>query len=436
LLLGCPKTFDAITKKLTSTPKQAAVATFMVANAFVWYLSAVTYLEPLSSDLKSVSSDMLFLIGANLASLMVSAFAVASLTNKLPDKLKILKMWVLAGVLISPLFLLKDSNNTMSILFLQIILGVYFGVGMPLCMNFYAKSTQLQNRAKLSGVVILLIGVGLPLIGVLGGANLILFAVALAVWRAIALILILPLKSSNNQPETTKRVTFQNVISNKPFLLYVFPWLMFSLINELTRTMNTSYLNVIAVGGSFQTIENVVAGASAILCGIYADKKGRKRLALAGFALLGLGYASIGLFVGNAFAAWFFVFVDGAAWGAFSMLFLVTIWGDIAQNNNSEKYYFLGVLPYLFSNLAGVWAGPFISNIDKTPVFSFASIFLFIAILPLMYAPETLPDKILKNLDLSNYINKAIEKAKKTSGEQTDESDAFKKARATAEKYY
>jgi MFS family permease len=408
----------------------------MVANAFVWYLSAVTYLQPESNGYELVSSDTIFLFGANLASLIISALAVASLTNKLPDKLKILKIWVLAGVLVSPLFILKDPNSAMSLLFLNVFLGVYFGVGMPLCMSFYAKSTMLQNRAKLSGVVILLIGVGLPLIDVLGGANLILFSVALAVWRAIALLLMLPLKASNNQPEIIKTVTFRSVISNKPFLLYVFPWLMFSLINELTRTMNTNYLNEITIDGSVQTIENVVAGASAILCGIYADKKGRKHLALAGFALLGLGYASIGLFVGNAFAAWFFVFIDGAAWGAFAMLFLVTIWGDIAQNNNSEKYYFLGVLPYLFSNLAGLWAGSFISNIDKTPVFSFASIFLFIAILPLMYAPETLPDKILKNLDLNSYINKAMDKAKKTKGNQTDNSAAYEEARAIAEKYY
>jgi len=210
---------------------------------------------------------------------------------------------------------------------------------------------------------------------------------------------------------------------------------MFSLINELTGTMNTNYLNI-TIGGSFQTIENVVAGASAILCGIYADKKGRKHLALAGFAFLGLGYASIGLFGGNAFAAWFFIFVDGVAWGALSMLFLVTIWGDIAQNNNSEKYYFLGVLPYLFSNLAGIWVGSIISNIDIKLVFSFASIFLFIAILPLMYAPETLPDKILKHLDLNSYINKAMDKAKKTKGNQTDNSDAYEEARAIAEKYY
>ena len=97
------------------------------------------------------------------------------------------------------------------------------------------------------------------------------------------------------------------------------------------------------------------------------------------------------------------------------MLFLVTIWGDISQEKSGEKYYFLGVLPYLFSILAGGLAGPSISvNVQELTVFSFAAFFLFVAVLPLVYAPETLPDKILKNLDLNSYVNKALEKVKKS----------------------
>lgn len=97
------------------------------------------------------------------------------------------------------------------------------------------------------------------------------------------------------------------------------------------------------------------------------------------------------------------------------MLFLVTIWGDIAQEKSSEKYYFLGVLPYLFSNLAGVFTGTYVlANVQESMVFSFASFFLFVAVLPLVYAPETLPDRILKKLDLNSYVNKALEKVKKS----------------------
>jgi hypothetical protein len=41
-------------------------------------------------------------------------------------------------------------------------------------------------------------------------------------------------------------------------------------------------------------VENVLAGASAIVWGVLADRKGRKRLALMTFVLLGVGYALLG----------------------------------------------------------------------------------------------------------------------------------------------
>jgi MFS family permease len=305
------------------------------------------------------------------------------------------------------------------LLVLASLIGVYFGIGMPICMGYYAKSTAPQNRAKLSGIIILLIGLGYPLISIIGSRDTILLAAALSVWQILALILVLPAKSPEEPVLQKERVTFRSIISNKTFLLYAAPWLMFSLINQLTMELNRNYFSSntfpTAFGQNFLLIENVLAGASAIICGFLADRKGRKRLALVGFVLLGVGYASLGFFSDNYLAAWFYVCVDGVAWGAFSMLFLVTIWGDIAQEKSSEKYYFLGVLPYLFSNLAGVFTGTYVLvNVQEGMVFSFASFFLFVAVLPLVYAPETLPDRILKNLDLNSYVNKALEKVKKS----------------------
>jgi hypothetical protein len=40
-------------------------------------------------------------------------------------------------------------------------------------------------------------------------------------------------------------------------------------------------------------------------------------------------------------------------------------------------------------------------------IFSFASFFLFLAVIPLMFAPETLPENALKERELRSYIEKA-----------------------------
>jgi MFS family permease len=390
----------------------------LVANAFVWYLSGFSYLQDATKS-HFGGNSLLLIVVINFASLVLSAFIISLVTNKFKSRPIFLRYWVLAGALLSLLFVVVNFADFASLLVLAIIIGVYFGMGMPICMGYFAKTTASQNRAKLGGIIILLMGLGYPLISIIGSYETILFAASLGVWQILGLISILSIKSVEEHLEQKERLSYRSIISNKTFLLYAAPWLMFSLINELTKELNTQYFNSgtfpTAFGQNFLLIETVLAGASAIICGFLADKKGRKRLALVGFVLLGVGYASLGLFNGNYFAAWFYVCVDGVAWGAFSMLFLITIWGDIAQEKSSEKYYFLGVLPYLFSRLAGGLSGAYISaHVQELTVFSFAAFFLFVAVLPLVYAPETLPDKILKNLDLNSYVNKALEKVKKS----------------------
>jgi MFS family permease len=396
---------------------------------------------------------------SNFISLVLTAFAASYLTSKIKDRLTFLKYWILAGVLFSPLFAIMNWAGFITIFVIAIILGVYFGIGMPVCMGYFAKTTVPQNRAKLSGIIILLIGIGFVAFSIIGAIGITVLAIALAVWRILGLLIILPIKKSETPIQPTEKVTFRSVFSNKTFLLYVAPWFMFSLINDLTMQVNTNYFTnnfSVEFANLFMPIENVFAGASAIICGILADKKGRKRLALVGFVLVGLGYAALGLFT-NEYSAWFYICVDGIAWGAFSMLFLVTIWGDIAQERSSEKYYLLGVLPYLFSNLTRLSAGNYIATgINESTVFSFASIFLFIALLPLAYAPETLSEKIIKNFDISSYVNKALEKAKKEDSksrrskpkptpkpepqakreESIEESADYEEAKKIAEKYY
>jgi Sec-independent protein translocase protein TatA len=80
-------------------------------------------------------------------------------------------------------------------------------------------------------------------------------------------------------------------------------------------------------------------------------------------------------------------------------------------------------MPYLFSNFMRLLLQPILSSIPTAEVFSFASVFLFLAVLPLIYAPETLPEKLMKARDLKSYVENAKKKAQK----ETDK--AHKKAK-------
>ena len=190
---------------------------------------------------------------------------------------------------------------------------------------------------------------------------------------------------------------------------------MFLIINNLTFSLNSqifeeeffSYLSM---------AENILAGAFAVIFGFIADSVGRKRLAITGFILLGFGYGILAFIQTGSILSWvFYTLADGIAWGAFYTIFLFTIWGDLAKEQGSEKFYAIGSLPYLVSNFMRFSIGNYLgaAATQITLLFSFASFFLFLAILPLIYAPETLPEKHIKERELKGYLEKAQKIAQK-----------------------
>ncbi len=190
--------------------------------------------------------------------------------------------------------------------------------------------------------------------------------------------------------------------------------------------------------------EYVITAIFAVISGFIADKIGRKRLAIIGFIMLGIGYAVNGLFSGsNIFlTSIIYIVADGIAWGIFYVLFIFTIWGDLANEKAADKIYFLGVLPYVSSYFMQLLLHPYLAGIQKEMIFSFASVFLFLAVLPLIYAPETLPEKIMKDRDLRSYIEKAKKKAAEEAekvtkkNENNEGNDKYEEAKKLAEKYY
>jgi MFS family permease len=167
-------------------------------------------------------------------------------------------------------------------------------------------------------------------------------------------------------------------------------------------------------------VQTVFMGAAAVLGGIFVDSVGRKPIAIAGFALLGVGTAVLG-FSGNSLldihplVLYFNPVIDGIAEGFLLVLFVLTLWGDLSHNSSSDKYYALGVMPFFVSKLLELTVGPYIFEgiTSITALFSFTAFFLFLAVLPLVYAPETLPEKHIKERELKSYIEKAQKEKEK-----------------------
>ena len=123
--------------------------------------------------------------------------------------------------------------------------------------------------------------------------------------------------------------------------------------------------------------------------------------------MLGIEYAAMSTFLHSVLTAYVFMILDGITWGLLFSVFFMSLWGDLGQYHVKEKYYVLGGLPYLLANFLYILIKPQVSIIESSLAFTYASFFLFLAILPLIYAPETLPEKKIKERELKMYLENA-----------------------------
>jgi hypothetical protein len=403
------------TAKFGTSGKILLASFVFVANAFVWYSYAFNFLTT-SITKWGLSNFFLPIVGIDYLGILASVFLGNYLLHKFKNRTSFLLYWMLAGVLFSFIPIVTGVSTLTGLMAISAIIGVNFGFGIPAALDYFAASTDAGNRGRFGGITFLIIGLGIFGLGQMVTTSSLFTSLVLAAWRVSGVVILLVLKPEEKQIEQNSKLSYGSVLSNRSFLLYFVPWAMFLLVNSLAIPVIEKHFTTDLVQFS-SSVEFILSGISAAISGFLADSAGRKRLAVAGFALLGVGYAILGFTGGNLIGWWFYTFVDGIAWGMFFMIFLFTVWGDLSDEIGSEKYYALGVLPYLISSFIRFSAGAYVANAvsDNALIFSYASFFLFAAVLPLIYAPETLSQKKIEEKQLKSYMKKAEDIKKKHS---------------------
>jgi MFS family permease len=441
--------------------KNIIVNVTLVTNAFVWYYFIMEFLQG-AVQTAQLDQNTIFLVWAlHFAGIAFSALTGALLSNRIRNRQKFILYWMLIGVILSGFAIIANLTSVSVILLLSLLFGVSLGIGMPSCMGFFTEKIAVDHRGRLGGIIFLLSGLIMVGLGLLAGENLGLQTYILFGWRLFGLIIFLLFLSSVQKPISQqiikdRAVSYKSVITQKSFFLYLIPWTLFALITYLSVPIQTTTIQQLQTNGvvipsaeDLKGIENLLLAISAVVCGFLADTIGRKRVAIVGFALLGLGYSFVGISPETPICWYIYTIFDGIALGILYVIFVITIWSDVSDGAPSEKYYAVGVLPFFISYLLRlVTNNEIASNIPATSIFSFIAVFLFIAVLPLVYAPETLPEKQMKDRELKNYIEKAQKiaqkeekKSKKADDKKQAEADdknseEYKKAKALAEKYY
>lgn len=258
--------------------------------------------------------------------------------------------------------MILETVTIVNVSFLLSLVGVSFGLGLPICMANFADITKEENRARFGSIVVLSMFLGMFIFGFIMPSNLLSSVLVLAAWRLSGLVGIFLLWNLLENKKSKKSPPIALLFRDRSLLLYLIPWAIFSMINYLSWPINSKihgedfvYFSVL--------VNNVIAGIFAIVAGFLADNIGRKRTLVSGFIIFGVGYAVLGIDPSSIYAWHFYTLVDGIAWGILYVIFWFTIWGDLAHEKSSEKYYALGILPYALSGFLRVTLGPFIINI-------------------------------------------------------------------------
>jgi len=378
-------------------------ALILVSNALVWYTLTYQAYSSVVGGLPTGSESLLLFLVYYMG-IAFSAIFGAVLFRRFRDNG--LLLWMLGGAAMTAL-LATVPNNTMAInLLVSVLLGVSIGIGLPSCLAYFADATRVENRGICGGIIWGTVGFGVLLLGLLLNAfNLVLAFVALAVWRMFGLFGFLFTRSKRRSQVARISPAYRSILRRRDMILYLVPWIMFSLVNFTETPILENLLGSIYVTTIF--IEGALTGIFAIVGGFLADLVGRKRVVITGFVVLGIGYAVLSLSPDLAASWYLYTAFDGIAWGMFAAVFFMTLWGDLGEDYEKAKYYAIGGLPYLLASVLPIIIKPYLPLNATGAAFSLASFFLFVAVLPLIYAPETLPEKEIRDRERRDYLEKA-----------------------------
>jgi MFS family permease len=385
-------------------------AFILVSNSLAWY--TLTYImfnnamETLSkSGVQTLVFFLAYYVGIACSAVLGSIFFPRARRD-------CLFFWILAGTVMTVLLETIPNNTTSVNVLVSLSLGLSIGMGLPSCLAYFADVTAPENRGISGGITWAAVGLGdLILFFVIGALSVILAIIALAVWRALGFVAFFFKANKEKAPVARRRSSYRSILRHRNVLLYLLPWIMFCLVNfseaPMLQRLFGDFFNFVGF------LEFAISGIFAFIGGFLADLVGRKRVIITGFVTLGIEYAALSLFSQMLVSRFLYAALDTIAWGMFATVFFMTLWGDLAEDYEKEKYYALGGLPYLLAGFLPILIKPYADVIQPTGAFSLASFFLFLAVVPLMYAPETLPEKKMKDRELREYLEKAKKVRKK-----------------------
>jgi len=340
-----------------------------------------------------------------LISIAVSALIGSMICGKY-NRNRFFTIWILFGLFATALFgILNDPSFFAP---LSVLLGSSIGLGLPCCFAYIADNTVIEERARISGVAILVVFILLIIVGgiidQLGFFEAILLTV---MFRGLSFLglLINPV-----EPPPKKEVKWSTVINTNGFGLYFLSWFLFmaagSTVYFVNQWIDPNIPNFAEIDGTGYILMNMGVIFAGFISGFISDRIGRKNVIIFGIGTLMSSYALFGVFGTSEIFILTQLFY-GASWGIVFTNYFMTVIGDLSNIGSREKFYAVGIM-VLFLNMGLQLISELFSGLRATAsvISAILSIILFFSLLTVVIASETLPQTKIRERKLREHVKK------------------------------
>jgi MFS family permease len=328
-----------------------------------------------------------------------SSAIVGSVISEKMHRRKFLISWIIIGLISNSALFFIGSLGSAGFLVLSAFLGISIGLGFPSCLSYLADCTAVEERSRIAGLSVLL--TLLIAIGSFVVADTLNFGVGL-----IALLFVIRASSLSTfvldtceRQKDEKTQTWVQVFTTKNFLLYLIPWLLFSFTGSFIDPIISPVVTTMGLA-----LHYVFWAIFAFLSGVMADRLGRKQPIVLGLMMLGISFAILSVTITSG-TVFIYNVLSGVAWG-FLFTVYITVLGDLGQFGSKEKFYAMGaIMPLILTLGFGALTNMF-GVIISEQILALLTIILFLSILPVLRATETLPEKKMHSRKIKEHIDK------------------------------
>ena len=337
---------------------------------------------------------------------VIAAILGSIISTKISRKNLIL-IWITSGIAATALLVL--INDILTCMIISPILGFSLGFGLPSSMATLADYTKIEQRGKIAGITILQTFIMAFLVIAIFSA-----LPGIEELKTITVIPLMMLVRSTSyisyflDKEEYKQKTIKSNLKKTPYkeyFFYIFPWIMFVIASGIASNMipKESFEYASRIGTILRMGLLAIFG---IIWGIVSDRFGRKPPIIIGLICLGISFGLLGFGDMNENNVIIYLATSGIAWASFLTVYLI-IPGDLSTKKSREKTYALGTIGPLI-----IWFGlamiptQYIIDIGLSRISQILSAILFISIIPIMRAKETLPEPKMQQRKMKEYTKK------------------------------